>query len=307
MANKKPNLYKTAYGIEINSEFVKDIKGKDFVSYAGCIDVAHKTALKLKGRLVQLEGEILEIDASSCRFKTVFEIQDDAGKPLLRSFGYGEASQANMSSMVKSYPQSMAETRANARCFRTLCGIGLTSLEELYEESEKTIVNNLKNQIPNSEKPKPKTKMATYSVEEQKERTELSSAIKDFKASGKLRDDEFKNIMLSVNPKAKNTNEMTTEELKKAVALLDGSPETKSDSADLEKGDVTDLIGKTPKELRTELLKISSEKGISKVDMKRRGYDLYKENGGEEAFERFRMTKLTDVALLALCAEYRGA
>lgn len=112
---------------KIDSKFIINLKGKEFVTYDGILDLAHQ--LKLKS----IETELIQIPDDSnnnnCIVKAVVTTED--GK---RFEGYGDANPRNVNSMIANHIIRMAETRAKARALRDLTNIGMTAIEELGGE-----------------------------------------------------------------------------------------------------------------------------------------------------------------------------
>lgn len=112
---------------KIDSKFIINLRGKEFITYEGLLDLAHQ--LKLKS----IETELIQIPAeennNNCIVKAVVTTED--GK---RFEGYGDANPKNVNSMIANHIIRMAETRAKARALRDLTNIGMTAIEELGGE-----------------------------------------------------------------------------------------------------------------------------------------------------------------------------
>lgn len=113
--NKKPKL---------DDRFIKNIKGKDFVLYAGLLDLAHQIGMQsITIRILQYPtkdngGEaICKASVTSNDGKEFIEIAD--------------ANPKNVAPLVKQHLLRMAATRAKARALRDMTNIGITCLEEL--------------------------------------------------------------------------------------------------------------------------------------------------------------------------------
>tara|TARA_R100000406_G_scaffold95863_1_gene91477 strand:- start:1465 stop:1929 length:465 start_codon:yes stop_codon:yes gene_type:complete len=104
---------------------IANLKGKEYVLYAGLLDMAHRNGLKA------MECEIMELDKTNqfCLIKAT--VTGDRGTFV----AHGDASPENTGKMVLSAYIRMAETRAYARCLRLYCGIGMTCREELPPQS----------------------------------------------------------------------------------------------------------------------------------------------------------------------------
>ena len=100
---------------------IANLKGKDYVLYAGLLDMAHRNGLQ------SMKCEILELDSDAkfCLIKAT--VSGTRGTFV----AHGDANPENTGKMVLSAFIRMAETRAYARCLRLYCGVGMTCREEL--------------------------------------------------------------------------------------------------------------------------------------------------------------------------------
>ena len=113
----------------LDERFVKNIEGKDFVLYAGLLDLAHQ-----KG-LVSLEVEILQFPTKENNHSAI--IKAYAESKVGESFtDIGDADPFNCNAKVAKHLLRMASTRAKARCLRDYTNIGMTCLEELGDLNE---------------------------------------------------------------------------------------------------------------------------------------------------------------------------
>lgn len=114
---------------KLDERFITSIEGRDFVYYAGLLDLAHQKGLiKLNVETLQFPSKEND-DTAICR--AVAET----------SFGnvfsdIGDANPNNCNHKVTRHLLRMASTRAKARCLRDLDNIGITCLEELGDLSE---------------------------------------------------------------------------------------------------------------------------------------------------------------------------
>jgi hypothetical protein len=113
----------------VKREFLVTRQGKQFVLYAGLLDLAHRTGLR------SITTELVQVPSSANGYeaivKAVVTMSDG------RSFtGYGDASPSNVNVMVKHCLLRMAETRAKARALRDAVNVGVASLEEVESEEE---------------------------------------------------------------------------------------------------------------------------------------------------------------------------
>lgn len=100
------------------------LQGKEFVTYEGLLNEAHSQGLKsVRTRLIQVP------DASNGNTAIVSaEIEMEGGKVFS---GLGDASPANVNSMIARHIIRMAETRSKARAMRDATNIGMAAVEEL--------------------------------------------------------------------------------------------------------------------------------------------------------------------------------
>jgi hypothetical protein len=111
----------------LDRKYIVNISGREFVTMAGLLDVAHKKGLKsIKSEMVLADAE-----RSNYIFKTEVILKNGS------SFvSYGDANPNNVGTMIKPHIIRMSETRSIARCLRWATNIGMTSLEELGDKGE---------------------------------------------------------------------------------------------------------------------------------------------------------------------------
>ncbi len=117
---------------QVKPEFIVNLRGKDFVLYAGLLDLAHQKGIRrLETELVQIPGEA---NGGECVVKATLELKD--GEIYT---DYGDANPSNVNRPIAAHIIRMASTRAKARVLRDATNIGLTALEELgsLEEDER--------------------------------------------------------------------------------------------------------------------------------------------------------------------------
>lgn len=115
---------------KLDSKFITQLQGKDFVTYEGLLDLAHQEGL------MSLTTEIIQFPSkennNQCIMKAIAKTKD-------REFhGYGDADNGNVNSMIKKHLIRMAETRAKARALRDLTNVGMTAAEELGGEDSQS-------------------------------------------------------------------------------------------------------------------------------------------------------------------------
>lgn len=112
------------HGEKVKPEFVVNLRGKDFVLYAGVLDVAHQRGIRrLETEVVQLPSEA---NGRECVVRATLEL---AGGSVFTD--YGDANPTNVNRPIAQHLIRMASTRAKARVLRDATNIGLTALEEL--------------------------------------------------------------------------------------------------------------------------------------------------------------------------------
>jgi len=139
MAEKK----KTAHPV-LDERFITSIKGRDFVLYAGLLDLAHQKGLK--GIHVEAIQYPTKANGMEGICKAVVESQN--GDEFTE---IGDANPKNVNQQIAEHILRMAATRAKARALRDYTNIGMTCLEEL---------GDLENVI-GEDKPKPKATKAS--------------------------------------------------------------------------------------------------------------------------------------------------
>jgi hypothetical protein len=115
MEKRKPKL---------DDRFIKQIDDKDFVLYAGLLDVAHQK------NLCMVDVDIIQFPMEENKYTAICKAKVETVDG--RKFSdIGDANPQNCNSKVAKHLIRMASTRAKARAFRDMDNIGMTSLEEL--------------------------------------------------------------------------------------------------------------------------------------------------------------------------------
>ena len=109
---------------KLKDAFLKNIKGKDFVLYAGVLDLATQ-----KG-LLKLEVELLQFPTKENGNEAICHAVAE-GKNGEVFADIGDANPRNCSEMISKHLIRMASTRAKGRALRDMCNIGIACLEEL--------------------------------------------------------------------------------------------------------------------------------------------------------------------------------
>ncbi len=111
---------------KLDERFLINIKGKDFVLYAGVLDLANQ-----KG-LLKLEVELIQFPAKENGHEAICHAVA-VGKNGEVFADIGDANPNNCHSMIAKHLIRMASTRAKARALRDMCNVGITTLEELAD------------------------------------------------------------------------------------------------------------------------------------------------------------------------------
>jgi hypothetical protein len=111
---------------KLDERFIKNIEGKDFVLYAGLLDLAHQ-----KG-LTRMAVEVLQFPTTDNGHMAIVKAQAESriGEIFM---DVGDATPNNCNSKVAKHLLRMASTRAKARALRDMTNIGMTCLEELAD------------------------------------------------------------------------------------------------------------------------------------------------------------------------------
>lgn len=111
---------------QIDKKFIINLQGKDFVTYDGLLDLAHKQGLK------SIETELIQIPN---RENNMVAVCKAVAKTKEKEFtDIGDASPRSVNNMLTPHIIRMAATRAKARALRDLTNIGMTAYEEIIAE-----------------------------------------------------------------------------------------------------------------------------------------------------------------------------
>ncbi|HOE13268.1 MAG TPA: SWIM zinc finger domain-containing protein [bacterium] len=108
----------------LDERFLSNIQGKDFVLYAGLLDLAHQHGL------IRLEVEPLQIPTKENGNLAICRAIATTRNGEVFS-DIGDADPGNVNRKIAPHIFRMASTRAKARALRDLANIGITCLEEL--------------------------------------------------------------------------------------------------------------------------------------------------------------------------------
>jgi len=114
---------------KLDERFLVNIKGKDFVVYAGLLDLAHQIGFrKMKPEVVQYPSK----DNGNNAICTAYLLSKDGQE----FWDVGDANPNNVSFKVRGHELRMASTRAKARILRDFTNVGITCLEEIGDLNE---------------------------------------------------------------------------------------------------------------------------------------------------------------------------
>jgi hypothetical protein len=114
---------------KLDERFIKTIDGKDFVLYAGLLDLSHQK------NLISIDVELLQYPSKENDHTAVCKaIAKTATGGIFVDLG--DANFQNCNAKVAKHIIRLSSTRAKARCLRDLTNIGMTCLEELGDFNE---------------------------------------------------------------------------------------------------------------------------------------------------------------------------
>jgi len=111
---------------KLDERFMTSIKNKDFVLYAGVLDLATQQGL------LKLEVELLQYPSKENGNEAICHAVAE-GKSGQVFSDVGDANPNNCHSMIAKHLIRMASTRAKGRALRDMCNIGIACLEELAD------------------------------------------------------------------------------------------------------------------------------------------------------------------------------
>lgn len=112
----------------LDERFLIKIRDKEFVTYAGLLDLAHQHGLE------RLEVELLQMPGPDNNMECICRATAVTGSGMAFS-DIGDANPKNTSKKVVLHLIRMASTRAKARVLRDMTNIGMTALEELGDDA----------------------------------------------------------------------------------------------------------------------------------------------------------------------------
>jgi len=128
---------------KLNDRFIMNIKDKDFVKYAGLLDLAHQHGL------IKLEVEHLQFPNQENNHVAICRAVATSNTGAVFS-DIADADPKNVTKMIVPHILRMASTRAKARALRDMCNIGITCMEELGSLDELVEENKYSNKTNKS-------------------------------------------------------------------------------------------------------------------------------------------------------------
>ena len=127
----------------IDRKYIVNLKGKEFVTYEGLLNVAHERGLKsIDTELLQVptpdNGNVAickaTVTLSELRVSENVGMEEHAPSYFPTFSGIGDASPDNVSRGIAPHIIRQSETRAKARALRDALGVGTAAFEEMGEE-----------------------------------------------------------------------------------------------------------------------------------------------------------------------------
>ncbi|MGI5839864.1 MAG: hypothetical protein ACOX8W_09420 [bacterium] len=112
---------------KVPGQFIIKLQGKDYVLFEGLLDLAHREGLR------RVETELVQAPTSENGMLAIVRAQVETEKGIFS--GIGDASPESVNRMMAPHTVRLAETRALARALRFAVNIGMTTFEELGDET----------------------------------------------------------------------------------------------------------------------------------------------------------------------------
>lgn len=109
--------------MSINEKFIIKLQGKNFITYEGLLDLAHKKNLKA------INVELIQIPTVENNMTAICKAIAITDKEKFSDIG--DASPKSVNSNIIPHIIRMASTRAKARALRDLTNVGMTAVEEI--------------------------------------------------------------------------------------------------------------------------------------------------------------------------------
>ncbi len=107
----------------IDERFIIQLQGKNYVTYEGLLDEAHRQGLE------RIEVDIIQLPSKENSMTAVCKAIASTGEKTFTDFG--DASPSSVGHNLVPHILRMASTRAKARALRDMTNIGITAIEEL--------------------------------------------------------------------------------------------------------------------------------------------------------------------------------
>ena len=117
---------------KLEERFIITLKGKDFVVYAGLLDLAHQKGLN------GITVEAVQYPTKENGFEAICQAtcESKSGEVFVE---LGDANPKNTNQMVVNHILRMAATRAKARALRDFTNIGIACIDELGDPDDEVI------------------------------------------------------------------------------------------------------------------------------------------------------------------------
>ncbi|MGI6702451.1 MAG: hypothetical protein ACOX42_00160 [Clostridia bacterium] len=107
----------------IDERFIIQLQGRNYVTYEGLLDEAHRQGLE------SIKVDVVQLPSDENRMTAVCRAIAKAGERTFTDFG--DASPSSVGHNLVPHILRMASTRAKARALRDMTNIGITAVEEL--------------------------------------------------------------------------------------------------------------------------------------------------------------------------------
>ncbi len=114
---------------KLDEHFIKNIQGKDFVLFAGLLDLGHQKGIS------KLEVEAIQYPTKENGYEAITKAVLVARDGSVYS-DVGDASPRNVNATIAPHVLRMSSTRSKSRVLRDFTNVGMTALEELGEISD---------------------------------------------------------------------------------------------------------------------------------------------------------------------------
>lgn len=113
----------------LDERFITAIQGKEFVVYAGLLDLAHQIGIQM------IQVDVVQYPNKDNGFEAICKatVESRDGQTFIEC---GDANPKNVNPKISGHILRMSATRAKARALRDFTNIGMTCLEELGDLDE---------------------------------------------------------------------------------------------------------------------------------------------------------------------------